>query len=349
MEKTTKRSILNPIEVCKYMPNTVKLFVGEPGENNYFLIDNDQGLINYLTQNAFKWTFDSNSNKDYGLLSASNEECKEIYGKTTIRLHQLVVQYYFVDTEEFQEYKNQKYVRGKKSKLVIEHLNNNERDNRIQNLHITTQQINKNKSIIDEMIDFNKCFIYYPTNDQGQKEYNKREYIIQFTARPGTFFKFNGTDQKCNVFLLSFTADRFKEYLETMEKISTLTKYFLDKNEEAQKIRKLVKEVDHEERRLTFSNLLDHKTSSVKELEEERTKNIQEIVNNLYSKADYSKNISSFFCMPVVDINCGSVNRIFIKDIEKEIVKTFPVDPGSINNETIENYIKEINFADYIK
>ena len=344
-----RRGILNPIEECKHIPNTVKLYVGDPGEENFFLIDNDPGLINYITQNAFKWTFDYNSNKDYGLLSASNEECKEIYGKTTIRLHQLVFQYYFGDTKEFKEYKEQEYIKGKQSKLVIEHLNNNERDNRIQNLHITTQYINKNKSIIDELIDYNKCFISYPKNKEGQRIYEKREYVIQFTARPGTFFSFNGTDQKCNVFLLSFTADQFKEYLETMEKVSTLTKHFLEKSEEAQKIRKLVKEADQEERRSTFCNLLENKTKSIEELEAERSKNIKEIVNTLYSEFDTNDNVYSYFVMPIVDVYNGSINKIFIKDVEDGSIYTFPVDPGAINKETFKKYIKEFNIIDYAK
>lgn len=351
METTTKiskKSILNPIEVCEYMPNSVKLYVGDPKENKYFLIDNDQGLINYLTQNAFRWTFDSNSNKDYGLLSASSEECKEIYGKTTIRLHQLVFQYYFGDTEEFKEYKEQEYFKRKSKRLVIEHLNNDETDNRIQNLHITTQETNKNKSIIDDLIDYNKCYIYYPINDQGQRIYKDRKYIIQFNCKPGLTFRFGDQKKYCNTFTISFGSKDFDKYLEAVEKISTLTKQFLQKNEEAKEIRKLVKEADQEERRATFSNLLENKTSSVVDLEAERTRNLQELVNKIYSTIGEENRVKSYLVMPLIDVCSGFIHQIRVEDVEREIVKIINVDPVEISNKNITDKIKGFCFADFV-
>lgn len=352
MAKTTislRRGILNPIEELPNMPNTAKLYVGSPEENKFFLIDNDPGLIHYITQNVFKWTFDNNSNKNYGLLSASNEECKEIYGKTTIRLHQLIFQYYFGDTEEFKEYKAQEYSRSrsKQGKLVIEHLNNNEIDNRIQNLHITTQQQNKNKSILDEMIDYNKCYISYPKNEEGQRIYAQREYIVQFNNIPGLFFNFGDKKEACNTFAISFEATEFEEYLEAVEKISTLTKNFLQKTEEAKEIRKLVKEADQEEKRTTFSRLLENKTSSVKDLERERTENIQELVNGLYATMREKDRVESFLIMPVINTITGTIDQMRIKRLDDQVIKIINVDPGKITNENICEYLKEFNFADY--
>lgn len=352
-ETTIRKSILNPIEVCKDMPNTVKLYVGEPKDNNYFLIDNDQGLINYITQNAFRWTFDSNSNKEYGLLSASNEECKEIYGKTTIRLHQLVCQYYFGETKIFLEYKDQEY-RGRKKKgdlvLVIEHLNNNERDNRIQNLHITTQRVNKNKSIIDELIDYNKSYIYYPKNQFGKFIYNERKYVIQFNSRPGTFFKFGDNKVDCNTFIITFEADQFDDYLKAFEKVSTLTKFFLDKTEEAKEIRKVVKEADQEERRSTFSVFLGNsKNKTVEDLEIERIKNIQEIVNSIYlGYANSNSSVKSYLVMPIVNTMTGYIHQIRVEDVEQKKVYFVDVEPNSISKENYNNYLKDFKIIDHI-
>lgn len=178
--------------------------------------------------------------------------------KNFVYMHQLIWGYYFGDD----------FIPRKESQKVIDHLNNNHFDNRIRNLHILTENQNKNKKLIDANFDNLSVYVDYDYSQnisevkekQLEKEiYKNRKYVISYISENMIFHTNKENDQFFNSFELVY--DDYKKFIEDAKRISYKT----------QKIRKCCK----------------YKKITEVKLEVEEVEELKNVIENIFKRKNW--------------------------------------------------------------
>lgn len=215
-----------------------------------------------------------------------------------VYMHQMIWGYYFGDD----------FIPRKGSKKVIEHLNNNHLDNRIRNLHILTENQNKNKKLIDANFDNLSVYVDYDYSQnipkvkekKLEKEvYKNRKYVISYISENMIFHTNKENDQFFNSFELVY--DDYKKFIEDAKNISYKT----------QKIRNGCK---------------NKKITEVK-LEVEELKNV---IENIFKRKNwiYIRNKNCNIVTQEEWKNLTEEEKLFLMTINKTVFQYLPYNKG---------------------
>lgn len=221
--------------------------------------------------------------------------------KNFVYMHQLIWGYYFGDD----------FIPRKESQKVIDHLNNNHFDNRIRNLHILTENQNKNKKLIDANFDNLSVYVDYDYSQnisevkekQLEKEiYKNRKYVISYISENMIFHTNKENDQFFNSFELVY--DDYKKFIEDAKNISYKT----------QKIRKCCK----------------YKKITEVKIEVEEVEGLKYVIENIFKRKNwiYIRNKNCNIVTQEEWENLTEEKKLFLMTINKTVFQYLPSNKG---------------------